>query len=397
MAHTKLSDESVINFPAEDRIVSLEDYVEAYTIYKNFLSEVAANGDKGKEDSDEKKKFNQIRDLFTRENGQIINRYICGYSNSAVMICQKRGKGFFERDSIRFFSQYELGVSPEIESLLIEIDFLAAESTRLLRGKSLNRCLGLIYKVAKNTLILLDSMNESHGKPRIYAGNTATLDILGGDIEGMPRLRPRSVSEVERDIEKTIAVVEKNLENARSYHDRAAKLTAQMDYFLGNILGFVGIIAILAILALINGFSFFEIPGFQSEEQAVGWDVSTLLYFGITAGCIGAIISVMNRISSGNLQLNHEPDSQTIRIIGLIRPFIGGVFGGLLLILLNSGLSIFDITGTEPNKAISNFIILGFIAGFFERFVPDILDKTKGKVAAGDAPGTEGNPEPAGT
>lgn len=375
----------------EGRIVSLEDYVEAYSIYKNFLAKLseedAKNLDNQPEVQSAREKFNQIRDVFTRENGQILNRYICGYSTSAAMICLKKNKGPFSRDTIRFFSQYELGTNPEIESLLIEIDFLAAESTRLLRGKNLNRCLGLIYKVARNTLVLLDSMgpNKSHSKLHGNAGQSAYLT----QEEAPEEIAEGTVVDEKAQKEKlraTIKVVKENLAHARAYHEKAAKLTAQMDYFMGNLLGFVGIIAMLAIVAWMNDFSFSNLEKVLEEDGAVKLKVATLMYFGITAGCIGAIISVMTRISSGNLQLNHEPDSQTIRIVGLIRPFIGGVFGGLLLLLLNSGLSIFNMADENASKAIANFIVLGFIAGFFERFVPDILDQTRGKLAGGEEP-----------
>ncbi|MEL7123621.1 MAG: hypothetical protein AAFO07_29535, partial [Bacteroidota bacterium] len=110
-----------------------------------------------------------------------------------------------------------------------------------------------------------------------------------------------------------------------------------------------------------------------------------LIHYGFIGGGIGAIISVMSRISSGNLNLSSEPDHKTIRIIGIIRPLIGGVFGALMLILFNSGFSAFSISDDNQTILLSNFILLSFIAGFFERFVPDILAQTAKKVKSGDS------------
>ena len=82
-------------------------------------------------------------------------------------------------------------------------------------------------------------------------------------------------------------------------------------------------------------------------------------------------------------------------MIGIMRPLIGGVFGFVLLLLLNSGISIFSLTAGNATAALANLIILGFMAGFFERFVPDILDVTKEKIldSNGDSLQTNNSPQ----
>ena len=309
--------------------VSFEEYIQAILKCKD-----------GKITEEEYKE--KLR-LFISQNGEILNMYICEHSENVTMLCQKKGK-FFSSTKTSFFTQYNLGYIPEIEKLLIKIDFLAAESSRSLRGKALENCLGIIYKVAKNTLGVIDSMEDR---------------------------KLKSLDEDE-NLAKTVQVIENNLVHADEYHKKAIKFSTQKDYFLGNIIGFSILAAIFLPILILRSQ---EIHNLTPEEITM----ACLIYYGSIGGGIGAIISVMNRVNSGNLQLSNEPDPVSTRIIGIIRPVIGGVFGILILILFHSGFSAFSLIGDEL-KIMSNFIVLSFIAGFFERFVPDILDKTKNKV-----------------
>lgn len=313
-----------------ERKVSFEEYIKAFRKQRK--------GEIKKEEE-----FDLIKNSFVNEHGEIIYQYMCNDSKNVAMLCQKKGSRLFSPLKTSFFTQYNLGNHPEIEKILIEIDYLAAEAPRALKGKGLGRCLSIIYKVAKNTLGVLDSMNHNEIK----------------HVKDHP------------EINETLEIIESNLIHAKRYHQKAARFSTQKDYLLGNIIGFVGLAIIFIITRFLNDVEIKSLDDFS---------LSCLIYYGSIGGGIGAIISVMNRISSGNLNLSTDLDHKSTMIIGIMRPLIGGVFGILILILFNSGFSVFTLSGEDVTKVLSNFIILSFIAGFFERFVPDILDQTKNKV-----------------
>ena len=50
----------------------------------------------------------------------------------------------------------------------------------------------------------------------------------------------------------------------------------------------------------------------------------------LLAGAVGAVMSVLIRMSSGNLDVNHEFGREYLSNLGLVRPFIGAIFALLL-------------------------------------------------------------------
>jgi hypothetical protein len=90
------------------------------------------------------------------------------------------------------------------------------------------------------------------------------------------------------------------------------------------------------------------------------------------AGGVGAIVSVMNRMTSGSLILVAESGKAIIRLLGAIRPLLGGVLGLALYVLLSAGLVSFAAT-PEDGKEVLLAAGLGFLAGFSERFAQDMI------------------------
>jgi hypothetical protein len=86
-------------------------------------------------------------------------------------------------------------------------------------------------------------------------------------------------------------------------------------------------------------------------------------------GALGSTVSMMMRIADFE---NLNGASRTLPfVIGLFRPIIGASFALFIYALVNSGL--ITISLSDPSKQIYFVLALTFIAGFGERFVPDVF------------------------
>jgi hypothetical protein len=97
----------------------------------------------------------------------------------------------------------------------------------------------------------------------------------------------------------------------------------------------------------------------------------------LIAGGIGAVVSVMMRLTRGTLSLDGEAGTLITVLLGAFRPLTGGVFGLLTYVLLRGGL--LTLTTDPPKGLAGSFYYTGlaFAAGFTERLaqiVPDVLD-----------------------
>jgi hypothetical protein len=96
---------------------------------------------------------------------------------------------------------------------------------------------------------------------------------------------------------------------------------------------------------------------------------------------VGAVVSVLMRMSSNKFRVDFEVGRTTVRRLGSFRPFIGVVFGIALYFLLQSEI----LHTTLPEKRSTSFFffgILAFLAGFNERWTNVLFGQAERTIAA---------------
>ncbi len=81
---------------------------------------------------------------------------------------------------------------------------------------------------------------------------------------------------------------------------------------------------------------------------------------------LGAVVSVLLRASRRSLKLDHHAGTRILFIVGLVRPFIEGIFALVAYIVIKSGLIPIAVL-TEAEAATATFLTIAFLSGFGER------------------------------
>lgn len=100
-------------------------------------------------------------------------------------------------------------------------------------------------------------------------------------------------------------------------------------------------------------------------------------------GALGAVVSVFQRISTDRLVLDFNASGWQLRSLGALRPAVGAIFGTVAQFALATGL--LGTTGPPAATSFGVFALIGFAAGFSERFATDMVERA-GKVIAATAP-----------
>jgi hypothetical protein len=271
---------------------------------------------------------------FEREHGRVVNAYWCFDEQSAVALTLRRDRSWirpFNPEIMRFHrvSDWATKNSPRVAGLLHQCDEVAIKATEVLRGTTQRICMQLVMASAGHLLSLVDG-KAAHETPQ----------------------RRTEALELQR----------KELTAARKYFREAATGEAQIVYGMGMLAG----IAALIVTALIVG----------GWTTAAGID-STPFFGCMTAGAIGALVSVMSRITSGSFSLDYDVGRNYTLFLGGLRPLVGSIFGVALYFAVDSGLlEIFAVPKEDPQKLFF-LLVIAFLAGFSERWAQDTLVSSK--------------------
>lgn len=319
--------------------------------------------------------FQKISEIFTDNYGNIMCFYYCEEKQFAALLtlqpCEApptrldylmafmMGKSPNKNArQYHLFTDYTLGEHPELERLLIDCDHLAVESRRLLDGDDLDACHLMLYSIIKRILCLIDFHSRLERKSP--AATTTDSSSLTKKEENHYLKNTNSTN-----IDAILELVSQQVKIVKNYHRRAAQLRAQSFYFSGMLFGIIFLLALMGLYLLL--------PPMQGFERQI---FSSL----IICGGLGAVVSIMSRMSSHSLVLDFEAGKSIIVRVGIFRPILGAIFALVAYGILQSGLLAVNILNTSAggpnstNSILFFYYVVGFLAGFSERWVPDIIE-----------------------
>jgi len=298
----------------------------------------------------------EIYSAFELTHGKILKLYAAGNFVSAIALTEK-GSGEHPNPELHIVfnvleAMADCQETTELASLLYECKRLALKANELLTGSHLLVCLDLIYWVATDATARLDDL--------------AAGSQTNGSEQGQIRPQPDS-SESAHLLKEWWGL----LQDANDFYLRSVKRAADSTYVLGMFVG----LGVMAVLGCVFG-------AILASVSPHGLHLNLLLgsFFG---GALGAMVSVMMRMTRDRLNLNYETNRRQILEVGAFRPVIGIVFGLFLYFVLASG--IFHVEAPSDHATQFYFYtVFAFIAGFSERFAQDMLRRAEGTLASED-------------
>jgi hypothetical protein len=264
---------------------------------------------------------------FERDHGEIVDSYWSTVSASAVALTVNR-----PRSLLRW-----IGVEPRIE-FHRETDWVTKHAPQT--AETLQRCELLAIRASE----ILRGTPERIAMRRLHAVASHLLGFVDR-FDGRPAPEPERIFTTAQ---------EQELRRIDSYYRRAAANAGRLVYFSGMMYGALAVAVLGVLMAVVLG-------GLGATETTL-----KTFFACYAAGSVGAIVSVMSRMSSNEkFTIEYDVGRTPLRWLGSFRPVLGAVFGVAAYYLLQS-----DILRTDPPDGNARFFyygILAFVAGFSER------------------------------
>ena len=272
---------------------------------------------------------------YERRHGEVVHAYWCSHVESAAALTEKKRAVSWATPLTEFHRESDWATqnAPDIARELHRCDELAVRARIVLRGIRQRICMRLVMASAAHLLSLVDARAAHSDEEKVVAA---------------------------------LAEEKQALDKAEEYYCTAANGQAQIVYF-------VGMVFTAAIIALVTGISL-----------AAGWAGSE--YAALIAGAIGAVVSVVQRINAGQFNLEYDVGRPYAFFLGGLRPLIGGAFALAVAFAFKSGVLHLPLNKDHsPAEEHFALVVLGFIAGFSERFAQDTLAAAAGTAVPGPA------------
>jgi hypothetical protein len=266
--------------------------------------------------------YHGVRRLFEAQHGPLVHAFWCSHVESAVALTARPRRRWWSRSRLGFHRESDWATKdhPEIAAELHRCDDLAVRAETILTGVRQRICLQLVAASAAHLLSLVDAAS-GHEED---AARAAALR------------RERAA-----------------IDRATEYYRHAANGQAQIAYF-------AGMASVAAVASVAAGL-----------VLTVDWTTSLAA---LVAGALGAVVSVIQRINAGDFQLEYDVGRWYAFFLGGLRPLIGAAFALAVSFAFTSGITHLPIADSDPNanKRLA-ILVVGFVAGFSERWAQDTL------------------------
>ena len=303
-------------------------------------------------------RYHHTLEQFQAYEGEITHVYWSSKRASAVALTVKRrgklAQWALDDDAVIRLHRVTDWLEPEyrIAELLHHCDTLAIKVSQVLRGTSERIAMQWIYAVQSHLVGYLERSDHARRENGTHRELTPSKRK---ELNAVIRSQARELIQIER------------------YYSQAAEKASRIVYFWGMMVGAVlsGLIG-LGIAAILKNGGWFDEPHTLATQTFI---------ICFAAGGLGAIVSVLMRMSSNRFGVDYEVGRATVRRLGSFRPFIGAVFGMALYFLFQSEL-LHTSVPDDPGTSFFFFGILAFLAGFNERWTNVLLGKAEKTLAA---------------
>jgi hypothetical protein len=293
----------------------------------------------GTPDPDLTAAYESARATFQANHGEIIRAYWCTHVESAVALTERKRLRGLRPPAFGFHRETDWATknTPDVAAELHRCDELAVRAKAVLTGVRQRICLELVVACASHLLSLVDR----RGGPEDEAQAAAALE------------RERAA-----------------IDKVEAYYCQAANGQAQLVYFGG--------------IATV----FLVIAGIAAAWLSITWAAPVAA---LAAGAAGAVVSVMQRINSGQFELEYDVGGPYAFFLGGLRPLIGGAFAMAITFAFDGGLLHLPVAkGESTDHRRLALLVLAFLAGFSERWAQDTLTSI---VPAAANPPPEADPQ----
>jgi hypothetical protein len=359
--------------------VSFDDIVKAHHVLDGPAP--ASNGNRAHAHA----QLQQLWKQFESREGSLESSFFGTYGTTGAALTshlQPRGRFPFRRPAIRprLHVALNLASADHAAELVSRYERIRLRADTLLCGDESENVMRLVYDRVCRLIRIIDQMlaldelqanAQLTGSGAIVFANGAATAAESPARESPAATRRRQADEkarrkalmadVEKKVSNALLVARTEASQAEDLCTQAVRRSALMAYFVGMLFGVV----VFTVLGFLFGqlLSSVSITGFNLQRFETVF----------IAGAVGAVVSVMSRMSSDESWLEYETGRSYLRLLGMFRPLIGAIFGVALYVGITSGVLQFIKPPSDPNAVFFFFAFIAFLAGFSERWARDIL------------------------